>query len=48
MSDSLEISSEDSTSNHNQSDHFVRSRWSHVLALAEQLRHNTEVQKNEQ
>ena len=27
---------------------FVRSRWSHVLALADQLRHNTAVQKNEQ
>ena len=27
---------------------FARSRWSHVLALADQLRHNTEVKKNEQ
>lgn len=27
---------------------FVRSRWSHVIALADQLRHNTAVQKNEQ
>jgi hypothetical protein len=27
---------------------FVRSRWSHVLALADQLRQNTAVQKNEQ
>lgn len=48
MSESSSISNEDSTSNNHQSDHFVRSRWSHVLALAEQLRHNTEVQKNEQ
>ena len=27
---------------------FARSRWSNVLALADQLRHNTELQKNEQ
>jgi len=27
--------------------HFSRSRWSHVLALADQLRHNTELKKNE-
>lgn len=27
---------------------FVRSRWTHVLALADQLRQNTELQKNEQ
>jgi hypothetical protein len=26
---------------------FARSRWSHVLALADQLRHNTEIHKNE-
>ncbi len=28
--------------------HFSRSHWSHALALAEQLRHNTELKKNEQ
>lgn len=27
---------------------FARSRWAHVLALADQLRQNTELQKNEQ
>jgi hypothetical protein len=27
---------------------FAVSRWSNVLALADQLRHNTEIQKNEQ
>lgn len=28
--------------------HFSRSRWSHALVLAEQLRHNTELKKNEE
>ncbi|CAF0725867.1 unnamed protein product [Adineta ricciae] len=31
-----------------QSSHFARSRWSHALALADQLRHNTEIKKDEQ
>jgi len=31
-----------------QTGHFARSRWSHVLAVADQLRHNTELKKNEQ
>lgn len=38
--------------NHSSSDKqanpFVRSRWCHVLALADQLRHDTELKKNEQ
>jgi hypothetical protein len=28
--------------------HFARSRWAHALALADQLRHNTELEKDEQ
>ncbi|UJR33694.1 hypothetical protein I4U23_021123 [Adineta vaga] len=31
-----------------QSSHFARNRWFHVLALAEQLRQNTELKKDEQ
>lgn len=31
-----------------QINHFARSRWAHVLALADQLRHNTELKKDEQ
>jgi hypothetical protein len=31
----------------NQAGHFARSRWAQVLALADQLRHNTAVQKTE-
>ncbi|CAF1072417.1 unnamed protein product [Adineta ricciae] len=39
---------EPSSSSANQTGQFARSRWSHVLALADQLRHNTELHKNEQ
>lgn len=46
MSESSESS--ETTTNGHSSGHFVRSRWSHVLALADQLRHNTEVHRNEQ
>ncbi|CAF3618979.1 unnamed protein product, partial [Rotaria sp. Silwood2] len=42
------MSIDDNSSNNDQSDHFVRNRWCHVLELAEQLRHKTEIQKNEQ
>jgi len=28
--------------------HFSRSRWSHALALAEQMRHDTQLKKNEE
>jgi len=41
-----------SNNNHSSTDkdinHFSRNRWSHVLALADQLRHITELKKNEQ
>ncbi|UJR13584.1 hypothetical protein I4U23_000597 [Adineta vaga] len=45
---SSSLKKNDSTSSLNPSGQFARSRWSHVLALADQLRHNTEVHKNEQ
>lgn len=38
----------DNSAHEHRSGQFVRSRWSHVLALADQLRHNTEVHRNEQ
>ncbi|CAF1451364.1 unnamed protein product [Rotaria sordida] len=36
-----------SSSDNNKSHHFARNRWYQVLDLAEQLRHKTEIQKNE-
>ncbi|CAF1227110.1 unnamed protein product [Adineta steineri] len=48
MTDSTSNSTKENFSNFNQSGQFARSRWSHVLALADQLRHNTEIQKDEQ
>jgi hypothetical protein len=44
MSESLLKTNKD----HSSTAQFVHSRWSNVLALADQLRHNTEIQKNEQ
>ncbi|CAF0903650.1 unnamed protein product [Rotaria sordida] len=44
----MSVDENSSSSNNNKSDHFVRNRWSQVLDLAEQLRHKTEIQKNEQ
>jgi len=48
MNESSLISNKDNSLPNNQPGQFTRSRWSHVLALADQLRHNTEIQKNEQ
>ena len=48
MSELSSISNKDDSPTPNQTGQFARSRWAHVLALADQLRHNTEVQKNEQ
>jgi hypothetical protein len=44
MNESSLISNKDNS----QPGQFARSRWSHVLALADQLRHNTEIHKDEQ
>ncbi|CAF1169035.1 unnamed protein product [Rotaria sp. Silwood1] len=44
---SLKTIDENGSNNH-KGDHFVRSRWCHAIELAEQLRHKTEIQKNEQ
>ena len=54
MSKSSNSSSSNDNNNNNHSstdkhtDHFARSRWAHALALADQLRQNTELKKNEQ
>jgi hypothetical protein len=37
-----------STNDQSSSGNFARNRWSNVLALADQLRQNTQIQKNEQ
>jgi hypothetical protein len=44
MSESSSTLNKDNSSPQSQ---FARSRWFQVLALADQLRHNTEIQKNE-
>jgi hypothetical protein len=52
MSETSTSSNNNINTNHSSADkqtnHFARSRWSHVLALADQLRHNTELKKDEQ
>jgi len=47
MSESSLVSNKDNSPPYNQSGQFARSRWFHVIALADQLRDNTEIQKNE-
>jgi len=48
MTESSSTSTKDEFVTSNPSGQFARNRWAHVLALADQLRHNTEVQKDEQ
>lgn len=47
MSESSPAANKADSPTYHSTGQFARSRWSHVLALADQLRHNTEVHKNE-